>query len=239
MTTQHYRSADVDPATEAIPVVPAQRSPRGRTTTVGEAAGMTTWQRAGTSRTESAPLFTAGPAPASFAESAAQAEPWASTLSRREEKQARRQKQVRKGEQGRRRWPWLTAGLAVGLLFGVMIGQGMGGTPAPAAAPAAAAPAAAAPAPQTETVAAQPAGPATTVSDGTYEVGVDMAAGRYKTEGPSASNALDMCYWERASTDSGELGSIIANEIVQGPGSVTVQNGEFATLRGGCTWTRV
>ncbi|SDG17352.1 hypothetical protein [Pseudonocardia oroxyli] len=238
MTTQHYRSADVDPATEAIPVipvlpvVPAQRSPRGRTTTVGEAAGMTTWQRAGASRAESAPLFTAGPAPASFAESAAQAEPWASTLSRREEKQARRQKQTRKGEQGRRRWPWLTAGLAVGLLFGVMIGQGMGGTAAPTAAPA----------PQTETVAAppaQPAGPATTVSDGTYEVGVDMAAGRYKTEGPSASNALGMCYWERASTDSGELGSIIANEIVQGPGSVTVQNGEFATLRGGCTWTRV
>lgn len=81
-------------------------------------------------------------------------------------------------------------------------------------------------------------GPATTVSDGTYEVGVDLAPGRYKTPGPNGSGALDMCYVARSRNDSGELGSIIANDIAQGSSSVTVKKGEFAKFSGGCTWTK-
>lgn len=81
-------------------------------------------------------------------------------------------------------------------------------------------------------------GPATTVSDGTYEVGVDLAAGRYKTDGPTESSFAGMCYLERSSDDSGELTSIIANDNIQGPSSLTVKDGEFAKFSGGCTWTR-
>jgi len=82
---------------------------------------------------------------------------------------------------------------------------------------------------------AQPAGPATRIGDGTYEVGTDMAAGRYKTTG---DGSIGLCYWERAKDDSGDLGSIISNDLFRGPGSVTVKNGEFAKLSGGCTWTK-
>lgn len=81
-------------------------------------------------------------------------------------------------------------------------------------------------------------GPVTTVSDGTYQVGTDMTAGRYKTPGPDGSGALDMCYVSRNKDDSAELDAIIANQIVQGPGSVTVSDGEFAEFSGGCTWTK-
>ena len=82
---------------------------------------------------------------------------------------------------------------------------------------------------------AQPAGSTTHVGDGTYEVGVDMAAGRYKTTG---DGSIGLCYWERAKDDSGDLRSIISNDLFRGPGSVTVKNGEFAKLSGGCTWTK-
>jgi hypothetical protein len=85
---------------------------------------------------------------------------------------------------------------------------------------------------------AAPAGPATTVGDGTYEVGVDLEPGRYKTAGPSQSSIIPMCYWARHKDDSGEFRSIIANQNLQGPGSVTVKAGEFVEFSGGCTWTK-
>lgn len=99
-------------------------------------------------------------------------------------------------------------------------------------------PVAPAPVPAPAPAPAPATGPLTTVSDGTYQVGVDMAAGRYKTTGPSGSSALDMCYVSRNKNDSGEFDAIIANQIVQGPGSVTVGKGEFAEFSGGCRWTR-
>ena len=266
MTTTPYRSSDIDSATEVIPAVPsfpavpAQRVAPSvedyQVMTVGEAAGARMWQRGQAPTPTAAPTRATGPtaAPSRGTGSAATrvapaspapaplpaAEPWPTTLSRREAKQA--------APTRRRRWPWLTGGLAVGLLLGVAIGQGMGGDPATATAPSTApSPATvAAPAPESVTIEApapaapaQPAGPETTVSDGTYEVGVDMAAGRYKTDGPSAGSITGMCYWQRSSNDSGEFDAIIANEIVQGPGSVTVKSGEFATLSGDCTWTKV
>ena len=193
------------------------------------------------------------------------AAPWPSALRTREQAAGHR---AATGRSSTRRWPWATAGLAVGLLMGVGIGGAALGTAAtataaapvpapqtvtvtaPAAAPGTVTVTAAAPAPVTVTKevpvpsvgsgsSGGGTGPATTVSDGTYQVGVDMAAGRYKTSGPPAGSTLDMCYWERARNDSGQLDAIIANEIVQGPGSVTVNKGEFATLSGGCTWTKV
>jgi hypothetical protein len=240
MATQHYRSADSEPATEAIPVVPAipavpaQRSPWDRPATVGETAGARTWTAEPTSFADSA------------AYAATQAEPWTSTLSRREEGQVEK-KQV---EKKRRRCPWLTGGLAVGLLLGMAIGQGMGGgtttVAAPAPAPQTVTVTAPAPAPQTVTVTADPPSPAAAaaaapsdiVGDGVHQVGTDLPAGRYRTDGPSASSVFPNCYYARLKNDSGEFDAIIANGNLQGPGSVTVRQGEFLELSGGCTWTK-
>lgn len=77
-----------------------------------------------------------------------------------------------------------------------------------------------------------------TVGDGTYEVGTDIDAGTYKTDGPPEDAVAPMCYWERAKDSSGDLNSIIANKIVEGPGVVTVNAGEVATLSGGCEWVK-
>lgn len=79
----------------------------------------------------------------------------------------------------------------------------------------------------------QPVGPADTMTSGTYQVGVDVQPGRYKT--PGAAH----CYWARRSDDSGTLESIIANDNLTGPGSVTINVGEFIELAGACTWTKV
>ena len=65
---------------------------------------------------------------------------------------------------------------------------------------------------------------------------MDIAAGRYKTPGPAGHGGLDYCYWARNRDDSGD--SIIANDILKGPGSVTVKRGEFVEFNGNCTWTK-
>jgi len=83
------------------------------------------------------------------------------------------------------------------------------------------------------TTAAVAAGPATTMDSGTYQVGTDVLAGRYKTPGAS------YCYWARLRDDSGDFTAIIANGNLDGPGSVTINDGEFIELSGACAWTRV
>jgi len=90
----------------------------------------------------------------------------------------------------------------------------------------------------TPTPAPAPSGPAEVATSGTYEVGVDLAPGRYKTAGPDQSDYIPHCYYARRSDDSGELKSIIANDNLQGPGSVTVKRGEFVEFTGSCTWTK-
>jgi hypothetical protein len=62
--------------------------------------------------------------------------------------------------------------------------------------------------------------------------------GRYKTPGSGGSGILDSCYWERAKNDSGEFSSIISNDNLNGPGSITVKSGEFVKSNGGCVWTK-
>jgi hypothetical protein len=83
-----------------------------------------------------------------------------------------------------------------------------------------------------------PGGAATSIRDGTYEVGKDIAAGRYKTAGPPTNATIRNCRWQSAKDDSGELRSIISSGDTQGPGSVTVKAGEFFQTSGGCTWTK-
>lgn len=133
-----------------------------------------------------------------------------------------------------RRWPWLVGGL---LVAAVAIGV--------AVTPERSLDAGALPPLQTDTQAAapapapEPAGPGTEMSAGMYQVGVDVAAGRYKTPGPGSADVLDMCYFARLSDDSGQFDAIIANGNLQGPGSLTVKAGEFVELTGGCVWSRV
>jgi hypothetical protein len=133
----------------------------------------------------------------------------------------------------------ITSGAALVICVLWLVGIGIAGTtpspsrsaiPTVAAVPAAKTDAQAAP-----VAPAKPSGPATRIGDGTYEVGVDMAAGRYKT---TSDGSIGICYWERSKDDSGDFNSIISNDLFRGPGSVTVKNGEFAKLSGGCTWTK-
>ena len=86
--------------------------------------------------------------------------------------------------------------------------------------------------------AALPVVVATSVRDGTYKVGKDIAAGRYRTVGPPTNATTRNCRWQSAKDDSGELRSIISSGDTQGPGSVTVKAGEFFQTSGGCTWTK-
>lgn len=86
------------------------------------------------------------------------------------------------------------------------------GTPAASSAPAAA------------------AGPVGSFTAGTFEVGVDIAAGKYKTSGG------DTCYWARLAENDGSSGDILDNGLGAGPQTVTVRDGEyFETQRCG-TW---
>lgn len=75
------------------------------------------------------------------------------------------------------------------------------------------------------------AGPLTTVSDGTYEVGVDMVAGKYK--GQCDTNA----YWARLKSDNGT--DYIANDWKPDGGLMqfTAKKGEYVEVKN-CTFTR-
>jgi hypothetical protein len=143
-----------------------------------------------------------------------------------------------------RRWPWAATGLALGLLVG-----GAGGVLAwPTTAVVAAPPVertvtVTAPAPPPEvvtvTVTAAPppagAGPLTEFGDGVWEVGVDIAPGKYKTAGTDGYG----CYYARLHANDGTVEDILSNGFGQGPVTVTVRpdDGYFETS--GCSgWTR-
>lgn len=133
-------------------------------------------------------------------------------------------------------WGWIV-GIIGAFVFGLVIGIAGGGkadtagTTTTVTAPAGDGTVAeAAPPPQ------QPAGPATTMGNGTFQVGVDVQPGQYKTPGPDGGLP---CYWARRKDDSGSFESIIANGVPQGPSSLTINQGEFIELSGGCDWTKV
>ncbi|MEV8087218.1 hypothetical protein [Streptomyces nigra] len=80
-------------------------------------------------------------------------------------------------------------------------------------------------------------GPAASFSgEGEYLVGEDIKAGTYKTAGPDGGFG---CYWERAKDSSGEFGSIISNNNLNGPGRVTLNKGEYFKTNRCQKWERV
>lgn len=143
-----------------------------------------------------------------------------------------------------RRWPWAVGGLALGLLTGGALGT----TAFPAVSPPVertitiAAPApppeiitVTVPAPTPEPTAAAPAGPLTTFGDGVWEVGVDIAAGKYKTTGTDSYG----CYYARLQHNDGSISDIIGNGFGQGPVTVTIKDTDGYFETSGCVdWTR-
>ncbi|WP_116044486.1 hypothetical protein [Amycolatopsis palatopharyngis] len=88
----------------------------------------------------------------------------------------------------------------------------------------------------TETVTTEPPpppGPKVEFGPGTWEVGVDVQPGKYKTAGPDGGLP---CYWARLKDTSGDLGSIINNSILEGPGTVTINKGELFETSGCQDW---
>lgn len=76
-----------------------------------------------------------------------------------------------------------------------------------------------------------PSAPATEFADGTFKVGFDVAAGRYRTPGPAVAGAG--CVWSR--TRPG--GAILARGTALGPIVVTLRAGDLMTSTGCKPWT--
>lgn len=79
----------------------------------------------------------------------------------------------------------------------------------------------------------KPAAPKTSMGDGMYKVGTDIAAGTYKAKGGEA------CYWERTKDALHDLDSILANDNVTGQAVVTITAKDAYFKTGDCgTWTK-
>lgn len=76
--------------------------------------------------------------------------------------------------------------------------------------------------------------PSTKFGNGTFEVGFDVASGRYRTQGP-AQGVRTGCVWKR--TQPG--GGVIAQGTAFGPLSINVHDGELMTATGCQQWTKV
>ena len=79
--------------------------------------------------------------------------------------------------------------------------------------------------------------PGEIIGQGSYLVGEDIAAGTYKTAGPSDSD-LPLCYWARNKDSSGEMDSIIANGTPEGPSRITINKGETFETHGCAEWKK-
>lgn len=138
----------------------------------------------------------------------------------------------------RKRSPWvllLTAAVVVLLLFAfiAILSDAAGRDPAPAAPTV---PNSAVNSTVNPTKAAP--GPLTTFGPGTYEVGTgsdQVAAGKYKTVGPE--DGLSSCYWARQRDTEGGFDSIIANDNVKGPTTLSISKNDKA-FKTDCNWIK-
>jgi hypothetical protein len=130
-----------------------------------------------------------------------------------------------------RHWPWVLLALVALIVVISVANNSSGSKPGATTAPTAAA----APAGQSTTAAPEapvaPTGPLTVVSDGTYEVGVDMVAGKYK--GQCGTNS----YWARLKSDNST--DYITNDWKPDGGLMqfTTKKGEYVEVKN-CTFTR-
>ncbi|TDW94833.1 hypothetical protein EV137_2156 [Kribbella pratensis] len=91
------------------------------------------------------------------------------------------------------------------------------------------------PAPPAKTVTAAPPEAAVAIEgDGTYEVGVDIKPGKYKTTGGEG------CYWARLKNLDGDLDAILANNLSDGPQTVTIKKTDKGFETNDCgAWRKV
>lgn len=123
----------------------------------------------------------------------------------------------------------------VGLGLGLMLGVAVSAAPeARSSADGSAVAEVPATAPTTEAKATR--APAPTIEDGTWTVGVDFPAGRYRV----TQNVGGSCYWAIFRTGGDSVGDIIANDLPGGGRpSVTLKKGQdFKSSRCG-TWRKV
>lgn len=74
------------------------------------------------------------------------------------------------------------------------------------------------------------------IREGTWEVGVDVQAGKYKTSGP-ADTSLPLCYWDvRAGSPEGDIKTQGVKDEADAQGVVTLRKGEFFTTSGCKDW---
>lgn len=145
-----------------------------------------------------------------------------------------------------RKWMWI-AGLVVTAVVGIAIGSASAGSKAPvqAAAPSPVTVTAAAPAPVTVTAAAPPtvtvtapppapAAPAATGSateitkSGTYVVGVDIKAGKWKSDG-KINKSLHVGYFAILADPTGstsDVDNILTNDNPEGQAFATLEEGQ-------------
>lgn len=130
--------------------------------------------------------------------------------------------------------------LVVGIILGFWMDPETAAPATPAPSPAAAAPAPTAPAPVEQAPApapapVAPAGPLTSVTDGSYEVGTDadqIKAGKWHTDGKTDGIAP-------YAVVNGANGDIVKVINLDGPYTITLKNGQQFETHGGATWTQV
>lgn len=77
------------------------------------------------------------------------------------------------------------------------------------------------------------------IGDGTFEVGADVPAGKYKTTGPDPDELIPNCYFARLHRNDGSLNDIIQNNNSKGPVVVTLKVGEYFETQGCAEWVKV
>lgn len=78
--------------------------------------------------------------------------------------------------------------------------------------------------------------PSGSYSDGKYEVGVEIAPGTYKTDGPG--QGAFPCTWTKYKDATGDFNSITSSDIVEGRDTVTIRSGGYMEFTGGCVWIK-
>lgn len=90
----------------------------------------------------------------------------------------------------------------------------------------------------TETVITSMTNPVTKLlGDDVYEVGKDVAAGRYATDGNPVPGAS--CRWDVLPYQDAPVEKALSGGFTVGPGQFTVVLGDIVRTRGGCEWTLV
>lgn len=76
------------------------------------------------------------------------------------------------------------------------------------------------------------------ITDGTYEVGAEIAPGKYKSTG-SVPGEFQQCYWARLKGDD-EFRDLITNHYGDGPTTVVIRPGDKYFVTNGCQgWSAV